>query len=51
VKDLAGKKVNVKCTYPSYQDCEYAWNEGKSSLTVRLSKQFTARLFEMSWGE
>jgi alpha-galactosidase len=51
LKGLEGKKVIVKCVYPSYQECEYAWNNGMNSLTVRLPKQFTARLFEVSWEE
>jgi alpha-galactosidase len=46
ITDLAGEKVSVKCAYPSFGECEYSWNEGKSSLTVKLPKQFTARLFE-----
>lgn len=42
------KKVWVKCAYPSYQECEYAWNDVNKTLTVKLPKQFTARLFEIT---
>ncbi|MHB8128236.1 MAG: glycoside hydrolase family 36 protein [Mobilitalea sp.] len=45
---IDGQKASVKCAYPSYEECEFAWNESSKSLTVKLPKQFTARLFEIT---
>ena len=41
------KNVTVKCTYPSYEECEYSWNKNNKTLTVKLEKEFSARLFEI----
>ncbi|MDT8718616.1 alpha-galactosidase [Clostridium sp. 19966] len=48
IQYTAGKKVSVKCAYPSYEECEYQWNDVNKTLTVKLPKQFTARLFEIT---
>jgi alpha-galactosidase len=42
-----GKQAAVKCAYPSYGECEYGWNAAAGTLTVRLPKHFSARLFEI----
>lgn len=43
-----GKNVSVKCAYPIYEECEYVWNDVNKALTVKLPKQFSARLFEIT---
>ncbi|WP_040949819.1 glycoside hydrolase family 36 protein [Gorillibacterium massiliense] len=43
-----GRKVTVRCAYPSFEDCEYAWNAGNQTLTVNLPKTYSARLFEIT---
>jgi alpha-galactosidase len=43
-----GKNVTVKCAYPQFQECEYLWNDANKALSVKLPKQFTARLFEIT---
>jgi len=47
IKYTAGKKVSIRCAYPSFEECEYAWNDVNKSMTVKLPKEFTARLFEI----
>lgn len=47
LKGLENKKVNVKCTYPSYEGCQYQWQKNAQSLTVTLAP-CTARVFEIS---
>lgn len=42
-----GKNISVKCAYPSFEECDYTWNTVNKSLTVKLPKEFTARLFEI----
>lgn len=44
-----GHRAVVRCAYPNYEECEYSWNAQKNSLSVKLPKQFTARLFEVSF--
>ena len=41
------KFTSVKCAYPKYEECEYVWSTVNKALTVKLPKQFTARLFEI----
>lgn len=41
-----GKNVTVSCIYPSYEECDYNWNEGNQTFTVRLPKEYSARLFQ-----
>ncbi|HOO27313.1 MAG TPA: alpha-galactosidase, partial [Lachnospiraceae bacterium] len=43
-----GKKVSVKCAYPSYEECEYCWNESGKQLSVCFPKRNMARLFELT---
>ncbi len=43
-----GKIASVKCAYPKFEECEYSWNSVNTTLTVRLPKQFSARLFEIT---
>ncbi len=45
---LSSPVAEVKCTYPSYKECEYLYNKENNSLSVRLPKTFTARLFEIT---
>lgn len=47
IKYTGNKKVTVKCTYPSFKECNYSWNDVNKSLTVRLPKAYTARIFEI----
>lgn len=46
--DIPGKVTEVKCAYPSYEECQYSWNDDTSSLSVILPKEFSARLFEIT---
>ncbi|MFV0343837.1 MAG: alpha-galactosidase [Anaerocolumna sp.] len=48
ISNITGKVVAVKCAYPNYEDCSYHWNEHTSSLSVKLPKEFSARLFEIT---
>jgi alpha-galactosidase len=48
LSDIPSGVRAVKCAYPSYEECEYQWNEGNSSLTVKLPREFSARLFEIT---
>ncbi len=45
---LSSPVAEVKCAYPSYKECEYLYNKENNSLSVRLPKTFTARLFEIT---
>lgn len=45
---LQGKaNVTVRCAYPSYEECDYRWNPETATLTVKLPKAYSARLFEL----
>lgn len=44
---LSGKKVKAELLYPGKASCEYSWNPGTSSLTVKLPEQYTARIFRL----
>lgn len=44
---LKGKRVKIKCAYPSYSSSEFAWNEATAALSVRFEKNRIARLFEI----
>ncbi len=46
--NISGKVASVKCAYPSYEECQYSWNESTSSLSVYLPREFSARLFEIT---
>ena len=45
---LSSPVSDVKCAYPSYKECDYLYNKENNSLSVRLPKTFTARLFEIT---
>lgn len=47
IQDIKGKKVSVKCAYPKEENCEYNWNQYAGTLSVKFSKQFSARIFEI----
>lgn len=40
--------TQVKCVYPSYEECSYYWNEAKQQLSVHFPKRNMARLFEIT---
>ncbi len=42
------KKVTLKCAYPSYEECSYAWNGNTQTITAMLPKNYSARLFEIT---
>ena len=46
---LSGKKVKAELLYPGKAPCEYSWNPGTSSLTVKLPEQYTARIFRLRY--
>ena len=46
---LSGKKVKAELLYPGNAPCEYNWNPGTSSLTVKLPEQYSARIFRLRW--
>lgn len=48
IHDTEKKEVSVVCAYPSYKECDYSWNSRNHSLTVRLPKEYSARLFEIT---
>lgn len=47
IEHFKGRDVSVKCAYPREENCEYSWNSYGGTLSVRLDKQFSARLFEI----
>lgn len=46
---LKGKDVKIECIYPSFSEDKFAFNKNTGAVTVRLEKQYTARLFKLSW--
>lgn len=46
---LEGKDVKIECIYPSFSEDKFAFNKNTGAVTVRLEKQYTARLFKLSW--
>lgn len=46
---LKGKDVKIECIYPSFSEDKFAFNKNTGAVTVRLEKQYTARLFKFSW--
>lgn len=49
LEHLKGKDVKVKCTYPSYVDCEYKFNKHSGLLVVKLPNSTSARIFELEY--
>ncbi|MCD7740933.1 MAG: alpha-galactosidase [Ruminococcus sp.] len=48
---LKGKNVRVECIYPDFNEEKFGWNRNTSSLSVRLTKPFSARLFRLTFDE
>ncbi|MDO4943802.1 MAG: alpha-galactosidase [Ruminococcus sp.] len=46
---LKGREVKIECIYPSFSEDKFAFNKNTGAVTVRLEKQYTARLFKLSW--
>lgn len=40
--------IDLKCAYPSYEECSYSYHKANHTLSVRLPKTCTARLFEIT---
>lgn len=51
IKHLAGRDVKVKCAYPHEENCEYHWNKGAGTLTVKLAAKVSARIFELRYSQ
>lgn len=49
VEFLKGKDVKIECIYPSFSEDKFAFNKNTGAVTVKLEKQYTARLFRLSW--
>jgi alpha-galactosidase len=49
VEFLQGRKVTPKLLYPGNGPCEYSWNPGTASLTVKLPEPCTARIFMLRY--
>ncbi len=47
LKGLENKQVIVKCTYPSYEQCQYEWQSSTQSMSITLAP-CTARILEIS---
>jgi alpha-galactosidase len=47
ISHLKGCNVKLSCAYPTYEECEYQWNQESGLLTVKLPKSYMARLFEI----
>lgn len=47
IAHLKGKKVQVRCAYPSYEKCTYNWNPAGGILSVAIPEETAARLFEV----
>ncbi len=51
IEFLKGKNVKVECIYPDFNEEKFSWNRNTSSLSVRLTKPFSARLFRLTFNE
>ncbi len=51
IEFLKGKNVRVECIYPDFNEEKFSWNRNTSSLSVRLTKPFSARLFRLTFDE
>ncbi len=49
VNFLKDKKVKVRQLFPREAPCEYSWNSGSSSLSVKLPEEYTARIFMLQY--
>ena len=47
IEFLNGRKASAELLYPANAPCEYSWNPGTSSLTVRLPELCSARIFRI----
>ncbi len=48
LKDMKNKNAKIKCLYPKYEECEYAYNHKNNTVSVKFPVMYTARLFEIS---
>lgn len=46
---LKGKNVSASCIYPEFNEEKFEWHKETGELSVRLSEQYTARLFMLEY--
>ncbi|MGN1133517.1 MAG: glycoside hydrolase family 36 protein [Oscillospiraceae bacterium] len=46
---LKGKDAEISCIYPSFNEDEFCFNKQSGKVSVRLKKQYTARLFKLAF--
>lgn len=49
IKFLKGKNVKISCIYPSFNEEAFAFNKNAGTVSVKLSKNYSARLFKLEF--
>lgn len=49
IEFLKGKNVKISCIYPSFNEEAFAFNKNTGTVSVKLSKNYSARLFKLKF--
>lgn len=49
VEFLKGKNAEISCIYPSYNEESFSFNKEAGTVSVKLSKNYSARLFKLEF--
>lgn len=49
IEFLKGKNVKISCIYPSFNEEAFAFNKNAGTVSVKLSKNYSARLFKLEF--
>lgn len=49
IEFLRGKNAEISCIYPSFNEEDFAFNKNAGTVSVKLSKNYSARLFKLEY--
>lgn len=49
IEFLRGKNAEISCIYPSFNEEDFAFNKNAETVSVKLSKNYSARLFKLEY--
>lgn len=49
IEFIKGKNAKVSCIYPSFNEEDFAFNKNAGTVSVKLSKNYSARLFKLEF--
>lgn len=49
IEFIKGKNAKISCIYPSFNEEDFAFNKNAGTVSVKLSKNYSARLFKLEF--